>query len=149
MERRNETAEGMELRLLNEDFETNGVQHAEKRVKQAENGARRIQKSANMYKSTAIYLPYCKCLAEEEHDKRASHFAIWCNDMLEADKRQEEIMLINNVVNHIELSDEQIYLTFNYLDELKPEDQLKTEDTTYDLQYRTHELKHTLDGKYE
>ena len=151
MERRSETAESMELRLLNEQFEANGVKHAERRVEQAEKGAKKIKESANMYKSTAIFLTYAKCLAEEEHDKSVSHFSIWCKEMLNTDRRQKEMMLNiqNNIVDHIELSDEQIYITFNYLDELTPENQLKTEDTTYDLQYRTHELKHTLDGKYD
>ena len=151
MERRSETAESMELRLLNEHFEENGVKHAERRVEQAEKAAKTIKESPNMYKSTALFLPYAKCLAEEEHDKRVSHFSIWCEEMLNADRRQEEMMLNvqNNVVNPIEFSDEQIYIAFSYLDELTPENQLKTEDSTYELQYRTHELKHTPDGKYD
>ena len=71
--------------------------------------------------------------------------------MLNTDKRQEEMMLNiqNNLINQIELSDEEIYVAFSYLDELLPENQSKTEDSTYDLQYRSHELKHTPDGKYD
>ena len=151
MERRSETAESMELRLLNEDFEEKGVKHAERRVEQAERTVKRIQDTPNMYKSTGIYLPYVKCLTEEEHEKRVSHFTIWCDHMLNTDKRQEDMMLNiqNNLINHIELSDEEIYVAFNYLDELLPEDQSQTQDSTYDLQYRSHELKHTPDGKYD
>ena len=76
LEKRSETAESMELRLLNEDFEEKGVKHAERRVEQAERAVKSMEDTPNLYKSTAIFLPYAKCLAEEEHNKRVSHFTI-------------------------------------------------------------------------
>ena len=87
MEQRSESTESMETRLLDEHFEENGVRYAEKRVEQAEKAGRILQKSPGIYKSTSLFMSYVKCLADEEHGKRVSHFSIWCKEMLDTDRR--------------------------------------------------------------
>ena len=90
LERRNETVESFETRLLDKRYERNGLEYKTKRKEQAEKAGRSLQENPKLYKSTAIFLPYVKCLAAEENAKRVEYFGAWVANMLDDDEKQEE-----------------------------------------------------------